>query len=171
MSPLLFQAGATLAAMALLIGAIMSFVTGTALGLGTAARETIEPVLARFRAVSPMPRGDLADNSILLAICFAGAGVVESLLSASLIGALLWYSRPMVRRLTSEENPMLALGQRFSTDFVIGLYVPVTMAVFLLGSVLIGLALAMVVVALSWPAGGGTSVDHAGHLRLAWQKS
>ena len=98
--------------------------------------------------------------------------VFESWFAGLLIGAILWKSRSMIRRLTSEEHPLMAIGNLFSTDLIIGLYLPIALAQFMLGRIFIGLAMSMVVVALSWPAGRGLRAGgRTGQWKPAWQQA
>ena len=171
MDPMLFEAGLTLGALALIVGAVMSFLNGTAPGNGESFRTGVEPALANIRGGLTMSRGELSDLSIKAAIAFCAVAMIfDSMFAGLLIGGLLWKSKPMIRRLTSEEQPLMAIGNYFSTDLIIGLYLPVTLAQFMLGRVFIGLAMFMVIVALSWPAGGGLRTGASGHRKPAWQQ-
>lgn len=170
MAPELVESGMQLAAVALIFGAVISVVTGTANLLGGQLRATLEPALSAVRSSVDFSRSQLADASILLAIAFSSLAVVlERSLFAILVAALLWYARPMVRRLSTQENPLLALGDSFSADLIIGLYLPIVMAQVLLGRWLSGAAMLMVVIALSWPPGGARTGRRTGGWQPTWQ--
>lgn len=151
--------GLELSAVGLVIGAFVLLLTGTSGSLGTALRATLEPALSRARETSVRSRPELADLTLLAGIALAGASVVfDRHLLAAFVVIGLWLARPIVRRHTREENRLLAMADSFSLDMIIGFYAPLTAAQFLFGNVLMGCCFATVVVALSWPAGGGSSI-------------
>lgn len=168
MNPELVSAGMALGALALIAGAAMSAFNGSASVTGEQFRELIRPILQSIRERSTLSRSELADRSMLAAIAGCALAVlVERSLLAGLAAVGLQMARPMVIKLVSQEHPLLALGDSVSANFIIGLYVPVVLAHVLLGELLTGGALMLVVVALSWPAGGGAR--RLGPWRPAWQ--
>ena len=168
MNPATFSLGTKLAAVALILGAVMSFVNGTAPIMGEQWRESIHPALASVRSRSTLSRAQLADRSMLAAIVLSGLAVVfEGRFLGLVVGIGLWMARPMIVRLCSQEHPLLAIGDSFSANLIIGLYLPVAIAQLLLGQVLTGAAMLSVVLALSWPAGG--AARNVGGWRPAWQ--
>ncbi len=168
MQPELIQAGLQIGAIALIVGAVMSFLQGTAPILGEQLREAVRPLLARFRNSSPLSRSELADRSMLASVALSALAVVaERSIAAGVVAMVLWLARPMVGRMVSQEHPMLALGQTFSTDLVIGLYLPITLAQFLTFHIFTGVSMLLVILALSWPAGGGASASS--QWKPAWQ--
>lgn len=171
MDPLLLETGMTLGALALIVGAVMSFLNGTAPAQGEAVRTALQPTLTKIRTSLSLSRGDLSELSITVAIVFCGLATVSgSMLAGLLIGGLLWKSKAMIRRLTSEERPLLAIGNMFSTDLIIGVYLPIALAQFMVSRIFLGLAMFMVVIALSWPAGGGLRTGGSGQWKPAWQR-
>lgn len=168
MKPELLSAGMALGAIALIVGAAMSAFNGSASATGEQFRELIRPVLQSIRERSTLSRAELADRSMLAAIAGCALAVlVERSLLAGVAAIGLQMARPMVVKLVSQEHPLLALGDSFTGNFIIGLYVPVVLANVLLGQLLTGGALLLVVVALSWPAGG--AARQVGPWRPAWQ--
>jgi len=156
MAPELFDSGMQLGAIALIIGAVLSFVTGTAPIFGGQVREAVRPVLADLRSRSSLSRRELADRCMLSAVLLSVAAVfLERSFMAAIIAVALWTARPMVARLASQEHPLLAIADSLSIDLMIGLYLPVAMAQMLLGRYFTGSAMLVVILALSWPAGGG----------------
>lgn len=155
----MIEAGFQLAAVALIFVAFILLLGGAASGLGYSFRSAIEPMLLNIRETSSLSRPELADISVKIALGFAGVAIfVDERFLAVLIIMVLWRSRPTIRRLTSEENRLQALVGSFSIDMVIGFYVPIVLAQFLLLNVFIASSMLLVVIALSWPAGGGDSV-------------
>lgn len=150
--------GVQVAALGLTLGALVLFMTGGVVPLGSSFRTSIEPLLRALRDRTSLSRSELADLSMLVGLALAAA---EALSGRSPLGALfaigLWISRPAVQRATREENRMLAVAGHVSIDLIIGLYTPIMLAQFLLANVLLGAALLSVVIGLSWPAGGGGS--------------
>jgi len=146
-------------AVGLVVVAFVQLVTGRGLGLGYALRSALEPALSSIRASSPLSRAELADRTMLVAAALAVAGTVvhRSPVGVVLVVMLLG-ARPLVRRATREEHKLLAVASSFSTDLVIGFYVPMTLAQVLMRSYLFAASMAAVMVALCWPAGGGESV-------------
>jgi hypothetical protein len=142
----------------LTLGSFALLLNGGALPLGTSFRMTIEPLLRSIRSASSRSRSELADVTVLMAITFAGlATVFENPVGLIMMGLMYW-ARPFIRRATREEHKLLALASTFSTDLIIGVYVPMVIAQFLLLNVFTGVAMLLVAVALSWPAGGGQSI-------------
>lgn len=152
----LLALGVQMAALGLIAGSVFLIITGTARPLGESFRSTIEPILQIVRDHTTMSRGQLADSSLMVAIGLAAASaVIEQEVMAVFATVGLWLARPSLQRAMREENRLLALGGLFSVDLVIGIYTPVMFAQFLTGEILLGSCLLAVVVALSWPAGGG----------------
>lgn len=151
----MLEAGFRLAAVALIFGAFILLLGGAASALGYSFRSAIEPFLSEVREGSSLSRPELADASVKVAIGFAGLAMVfdERFLAVLLI-IVLWQGRPTIRRLTSEENRLLALVGSLSIDVVIGFYLPIVLAQFLLFNIFIAASMLLVVIALSWPAGG-----------------
>ena len=150
--------GLRFAALGLLFGSVVLLLTGTAHAVGSSLRLGLEPVLRLVRDQTSLSRSDLADGTIVAAMALAAcSAVVDRQMLAPLMVVGLWLARPSVRRATRQENRMLAIAGYFSLDLMIGVYTPVMMAQFLTGHVLLGGCLLAVVVALSWPAGGGSS--------------
>jgi len=129
--------------------------------LGGSFRATLEPLLRQIREGTSRSRAELADASVVAAIVFASFAVVfEQPLVALVLVVVLGWGRPLIRRATSEENRILALGQSFSIDLVIGFYLPIVAAELLLLNYFIAASMALVVLALSWPASGGRPWTH-----------
>jgi hypothetical protein len=159
MGPELVQTGIQVFAVALTLGAFVLLLNGGAYSLGWSCRSALEPLLASVRARSSRSRPELADASVVLAIGFALlSAVFEQLVPALLIVALLLKGRPLVRRATREENRLLALVGSLSSDTVIGFYLPMVLAQVLLTNLYIAASMSLVVVALSWPPGGGQAI-------------
>jgi hypothetical protein len=154
----LLAIGIQIGAMALILGSFVLFLTGASGSLGGSFRSFLEPKLRWARDRTSLSRQELADRTILVAAALAvAAAVVETSVLAALMAIGLWLARPSIARLTGEENRMLAVAGYFSIDLMIGLYTPIMLAQFLLADILLGACLFTVVVALSWPAGGGGS--------------
>ncbi len=167
MQPELIHAGLQIGALALIVGAVMSFVQGTAPVLGEQLREALRPMLTGLRDRSDLSRSELADRSMLAAVGLSVLAVlIDRSIAAALIAIVLWFARPMVARMVSQEHPMLALSQTFSTDLVIGLYLPIALAQLLMFQLLMGASMFLVVLALSWPPGGAAA---GGQWKPAWQ--
>lgn len=157
MRPELVQASIRSTAAALIIGAFFLLLGGGALSLGWSFRSTLEPLLHQIRSASPLSRSELADASVVAAIAFAVLAVFFDHPAVALVLAVtLWLGRPLVRRATSEENRLLALGQSFSLDLVIGFYLPIVAAQLLLLNYFTAASMALIVVALSWPPTGSS---------------
>lgn len=155
----LFEVGIKLSAAGLIFGAFFLLIAGAASGLGWSFRSAIEPMLQHIRASSSLSRSELADLSIRISIGFAAlAALFGQLFLAVVLVVVLWRGRPIIRRLTTEENRLLAVVGSLSIDLVIGFYVPIVLAQFLLLNLFIGSSLLLVIVALSWPPGGGDTV-------------
>ena len=152
----LLNIGIQMAAVALIVGGLVLLLFGRADSLGNSFRTTIEPILAWVRSHTSLSRSELADRTIMVAAGLAAVGALFDRQPMALLIAIgLWWYRPSIRRLTSEENPMLAQIGMFSVDLIIGLYVPIVMAQFIVLHLFLGASLLAVIVALSWPAGGG----------------
>ena len=159
MTPAMLNLLTSMLAVGLVVVAFAQLITGRALGLGYALRCTLEPALASIRASSALSRAELADRTMLVAAALAVAGtVVQRSPEGVVLVAMLLGARPLVRRATREEHKLLALAGTFSTDLVIGFYVPMTLAQVLVRSYLFAASMAAVMVALCWPAGGGEAV-------------
>lgn len=168
MDPAQLELGTRLAAVALIFWAFISFFMGTASATGQSFRSSLQPLLSSVRSSSSMSRQQLADASMVSAAVFAGmAVIVDRSIVAVLVAGLLWKARPQLRRLTSEENPLRAIAGSFSLDLVIGIYLPILLSQVIVGNYFIALTLMLVVVSLSWPAGGGAT--RPGAWRPAWQ--
>ena len=154
----LLQAGLQLGAMALIFGAFFLLVIGATSYLGLSCRSAIEPTLRRIRQGTSHTRSELADVSVRLSIALAIVAIIERPILAVLLMVGLMKGRPTIRRLTSDENRLLALRGSLSIDLVIGFYLPIALAQLLMRDVFTGASMLMVIVALSWPAGGGDVV-------------
>jgi hypothetical protein len=154
-------------ALCLIVLAVWSLVTGHAQTVGAAVRAQLVPVLTAIRAMTTLSRADLADASLIIAVGLAAISmIVDRNLLAAVIIPLLWLARPAVRRLTSEERPMFALGGELSGNLVVGLFAPIALAHLLLGNRFLAASLVAVTVALCWPPGCGRRV--VGSWRPAW---
>ena len=159
MNPELVRAGLEMSAIALIIGGVMLLVTGSARMVGEAFRESVEPMLLEVRSRTDRSRAELADLSMLGAIGLALLAIVEgSVVAGTLVVPLLYLARPAVRRATSQEHRLLAIAGTFSLDLMIGVYVPLALAHLLMADWFMAFCLLAVVLALSWPAGGGESI-------------
>ena len=159
MSPELVEVGLSMSAVALIIGAAFLLVSGSARSLGEAFRQSIEPTLTEFRSRSTRSRSELADMTILAAIGLALLAVFDgAVLIGSAVAVLLYVARPSIRRATSQEHRLLAVSSAFSLDLMIGTYLPFALAHVLLFDWIMALCLFAVVLALSWPAGGGETI-------------
>lgn len=139
----------------LVFGAFLLLINGQALNLGSSMRARLEPVLTSLRSRTSLSRAELADVTVIGAAVVALAGLpLERSAGNLLIPILLLGSRRLIRRATREENRLLAVMGSLSTDLIIGFYVPVILAQVLLLNLATALSLTMVIVALSWPAGG-----------------
>ncbi|MDH4075138.1 MAG: hypothetical protein OEY41_16865 [Acidimicrobiia bacterium] len=153
----LVDVGASTLALGLVVVAFVQLLTGGAFKLGHAFRSTVEPVLASIRGSSRLSRAELADRTMLVAIALAAAGtVVQRSVAGVLMMVVLWKVRPLVRRTTREEHKLLAMAGTLSIDLVVGFYVPMTLAQLLLLQYLFAASMVAVMVALCWPAGGGS---------------
>lgn len=157
MTPAMLNLLTSTLALGLVVVAFAQLVTGRAFGSGYALRSFLEPALTSIRASSPLSRAELADRTMLVAAALGAAGTVvqRSPLGVVLVAMVLG-ARPLVRRATREEHKLLAVTSSFSTDLVIGFYIPMTLAQVLVRSYLFAASMAAVMVALCWPAGGGT---------------
>jgi hypothetical protein len=146
-------------AVALILGGAMLLVTGSSRRLGESFRGLIEPLLVEVRTRTSLSRSQLADLSILAAMVLAGLTVTDgNIVGAMIIAPLLYLARPAIRRATREENRLMAVGGMFGLDLMIGVYLPFALAHVLLFDWFMASSLFTVVVALSWPAGGGGAV-------------
>jgi hypothetical protein len=153
--PGVIQTTVSVTAMGLTLGSFVLLFNGGALPLGTSFRSSIEPLLRSLRELTPLSRPELADATVLLAIGFAGwAAVFDSPLAGVMLMVLMAWARPVIRQATREEHKLLALASSFSIDLVIGVYVPMVAAQLLLRNFFIATSMLLIVVALSWPAGG-----------------
>lgn len=154
--PDLLETGIRSTAAALVVSAFLMLLGGHAIVIGWSFRAALEPLLRRIRDGTSHSRAELADASVMAAIVFASFAVLfEHAFVALALVAVLWWGRPLIRLATTEENRMLALGQSFSIDLVIGFYLPIVAAQLLLLNYLIATSMGFVVLALSWPAMGG----------------
>lgn len=158
MSIALLDLGTQMAAIGCIMVGFGLLATGRAPWLGYTFRTAIEPALTRFREGSERSRAELATGWTVAASALAGlAVVVERSLFAAILAVLLWLARPAVARLTMEEHPLLALANSFTIDLVIGMYLPITISQLLLRNVVLASSFTALIVALSWPTGGGSS--------------
>ncbi len=158
MSIELLDIGTQLAAIGCIIVGFGLVAIGRAPWLGYIFRTAIEPTLTRFRESSELSRAELATGWTVAASALAGvAVVVDRSLFAAVLAILLWLARPAVARLTSEEHPLLALANSFTIDLMIGMYLPITVSQVLLGNLILACSFAALIVALSWPTGGGAT--------------
>lgn len=159
MNPELVRAGLSMSAVALIAGAAFLLLTGSARSLGEAFRESVEPALAQVRSRTNRSRSELADLSMLAAI---GLSLLNILGGNPVIGTVvaivLYVARPAIRRATRHEHRLLAMGGLFSIDLIIGAYLPFVLAHVMMFDWLMALCLFAVVLALSWPAGGGETI-------------
>ena len=147
--------GLQLAGALLSVSPIVFLLGGISNPVGTRVRLLLQPGLTRIRAASPLSRAELADATIVLSMAFALlAAFLDTLVAVGLV-ALLWWSRPAVRRLTSDDDQLLALAGTWSIDLLIGLYAPMVVGQLLVGRPFMAASLSAAIVALSWPAGGG----------------
>jgi hypothetical protein len=154
-------------AICLIVVTVWSLVTGNAHATGAAVRAQLTPALTTIRSTTAMSRAELADASLILALGLAAVSmIVDRTYLAAVMIPLLWLSRPSVRRLTSEERPMFALGGELSGNLVVGLFAPIALAHLLLGNGFLAASLLAVTVALCWPPGGGRRVS--GTWRPVW---
>lgn len=158
MSIELLDLGTQIAAIATIVIGFGLLIIGRAHWLGQSFRTAIEPALIRLRSGTELSRAELATASTVLACVLAG---LESLVNrnvfAAALAVLLWLSRPAVARLTSDEHRLLALANSFTIDLMIGLYLPIAISQILLRSFLLASSFLALIVALSWPAGGGAT--------------
>ncbi len=134
-------------------------VTGSARTVGESFRQSVEPALIQVRSRTERSRSELADRSILVAIGLAVLSIFTgSVMAGTLVAPLLYMARPAIRRATSQEHRLLALAGTFSLDLMIGVYLPLGLAHLLMLDWLMASCLFTVVLALSWPAGGGESI-------------
>ena len=154
----LLEAGTQIAAIATIVIGFAMLALGYSTWLGNSFRTAIEPVLTAVRRHSELSRADLAEVSTLVA---CGLAALEAVIGrnpfALGLAVLLWLSRPAIARLTGDEHPLLALANSFAIDLMIGLYVPITIAQVLLRNLLMGASFLALIIALSWPAGGGAT--------------
>lgn len=152
----LVQIGIKLSALGLFVGAFGLLLAGGTGPLGSSFRSALEPALREIRQWTSLSRSELADATVLVAIGLAiSAAILEVRFLAGAVAVGLWLARPSIERVTRDEHKLFALTKSFSIDLVIGFYTPIMLALFLLGDLLMGTCLLAVVVALSWPAGGG----------------
>lgn len=162
----LLSAGSALAAIALIVWAFASLLTGSALATGATFRSMLDPHLTYVRSSSSLSREQWSDNTLLAAVVVAlMGGLASGSVLLMFIGALLFLGRPRLRRLMSEENRLKAIAGSFSLDLAVGLYVPIVLAQLLLANYASALVFFLVILSLSWPPGG------AGARRGAWQPS
>lgn len=166
MAPQLLSTGSAFAAIALIVWAFASLLTGSALTTGATFRSMLEPPLRSMRSTSHLSRDEWSDGTMLVAVAVAFAGGLASgSVLLMIIGALLFLGRSKLSQLMSEENRLKAIGGSFSLDLAIGLYLPIVMAQLLLANYASALVFFLVILSLSWPPGG------AGARRGAWQPS
>lgn len=159
MNPELVRAGLSLSAVALIAGAAILFVTGSARSLGETFRVSIEPTLAQIRSRTTLSRSELADLSILVAIGLSMLNILGgNPVAGTIVALVLWVARPSIRRATRHEHRLMALGGFFSIDLIIGAYIPFVLAHLMMSDWLMASCLFSVVLALSWPAGGGETI-------------
>ena len=159
MTPVMLNLLTSMLALGLTVVAFAQLVTGRALGQGYALRAALEPALSAIRASSSLTRAELADRTMLAAAALGAAGtIVQRSPVGVVLVAMLLGARPLVRRATREEHRLLAVASSFSTDLVVGFYLPMTLAQVLVRSYLFAASMAAVMVALCWPAGGGEAV-------------
>jgi len=152
----LLQLGIQISAIATILGGFVLLMLGRSSWLGHSFRTSVRPALDMIRSRSALSRSELADVSILAASGLAMMGAFfDRQLFAALLAILLWLSRPSVARLTREENHMLAKISSFSIDLMIGVYVPIAIAQVLLLNLFLAASFFSVIIALSWPEGGG----------------
>ncbi|MGI9598015.1 MAG: hypothetical protein ACR2QK_17765 [Acidimicrobiales bacterium] len=156
MRPELLQLGINISAIATILGGLVLLALGRSDWLGHSFRTAVRPALDLIRSRSTRSRSELADVSILVAAGLSVAGaLVDRQVFAAILAILLWLSRPSVAKLTKEENHLLAKISWFSIDLMIGVYVPIAIAQVLLLNLFLAASFFSVIVALSWPTGGG----------------
>lgn len=159
MQPDLVENVATGLSVALLLTSFALLLNGQALSLGFSCRSGLEPLLQSIRSRSALSRSELADATILAAMAVAAGGAIATRSGGALVLlAMLGLGRPLVRRATSQDHKLLAVAGSFSIDLAIGFYVPIVVAQIILLNVVTAAILSLVIVALSWPAGGGSAV-------------
>ena len=84
--------------------------------------------------------------------------IAGDVMMGTLVAPLLHLARPAIRRATSQEHRLLAMSGSFSLDLMIGVYLPLALAHVLMMEFIMASCLLAVVLALSWPAGGGDSI-------------
>ncbi|MEZ5343273.1 MAG: hypothetical protein R2706_18085 [Acidimicrobiales bacterium] len=152
----MLQLSLQLCGIALILGAVASAINGSASGIGLSVRQLVSPTLERVRERTDLDRAQLADESMKLAIAFGAAGTITNRSVTALITTLvLVKARPTIRRLTQQENPLLASVSDLSGNYVAGIYAPLVLALLLLGNFLIAASFGAVLLALLWPAKGG----------------
>lgn len=156
MSYQLLAAGNAFAAIALIAWAFVSLFTGSAIATGESIRTSLRPALADIRSRSTLRRDELSDRTVVAAVLVA---MVASLLERSvvlmIVAALLFVARPQIRRMTKEENRLRAIVGSLSLDLVIGLYLPLILALIITQDWGKAVVLSLMTVAMSWPPGGG----------------
>ncbi|MDH4278131.1 MAG: hypothetical protein OEW83_08620 [Acidimicrobiia bacterium] len=159
MNPELVRAGLSLSAVALIAGAAILLITGSAQTLGEAFREAVEPTLAQVRSRTNRSRSELADLSMLVAIGLSMLNILGgNPVVGTIVALVLYLARPAIRRATRHEHRLMAMGGLFSIDLIIGLYLPFVVAHLMMFDWLMAACLSAVVLALSWPAGGGETI-------------
>ena len=159
MNPELVQAGLSLGAVALIGCVVVLLVTGSARTVGEAFRQAVEPSLLEVRSLTDRSRSELADLCVLVAIGLAMLSIIAGdVMMGTLVAPLLHLARPAIRRATSQEHRLLAMSGSFSLDLMIGVYLPLALAHVLMMEFIMASCLLAVVLALSWPAGGGDSI-------------
>lgn len=170
MTAIYLEIGMVLAAFGLIIGAVYLFLTGGSNSVGEKVRGALTPSLRAVRDGSSLSRGELAERSVLVgAALVLASGFIRLSIFDVAVAILLYHSRTKIRRSATEEQPLRAIAGFFSTDMIVGIYVPIILAMFILGSVMVALGLASVVIALCWPPGGAGFA--AGAWRPAWANS
>lgn len=166
------QAGLAVAAVCTMLLAIVGIFNGFGLAIGSQVRDILEPTLRSIRDRSELSRQDLADRTLLGAAAICAVGSLATLSFAGLfIGGLLLFMRPSVRRATREENKMLALSSSFSLDLIVGFFVPMVLAMVLLGDVVMSLTYFLATIALCWPPGGAGGRRRVAVWKPAWVHS
>lgn len=159
MTPELFRAGLQMSAVALIFGCVVMLITGSARSVGESFRQSVEPMLLQVRSHTERSRSELADMSIMGAMGLAMLAILSgNAVAGTVIVPLLYLARPAVRRATSQEHRLMAIAGTFSIDLMIGVYLPLALAHLLMMQWFMASSLLAVVLALSWPAGGGETI-------------
>ena len=163
------ELGSAFAAITLIGWAVLSFLDGSASATGVVIRESLRDVLGGVRSSSSLTRAELAEVTIFGATLIAIAGAIAQVsVMLAAVAVILALGRRSITRHMSQENRLMAVAGHFTSDLMIGVFVPLLLAQLLTGHFYLGTVLGLVIVALSWPAGGARST---GRWRPAWHSA